>query len=167
MREVVLRNAESTDVERMLDVERLAAMLFPPEDLPPAIAALDSRTAIQRAVIERLAWVAEVHGAGVVGFLVARTENTCLHIAEMDVLPAFCRRGIGRALLELACLQARKAGLCAVTLTTFAHLPWNAPFYARHGFHIIAEAPAHLDAALRDEAALGLHNRVAMRRDLC
>jgi 4-diphosphocytidyl-2-C-methyl-D-erythritol kinase len=44
------------------------------------------------------------------------------------------RRGIGAALLEHACDWARAAGYRRVDLGTLADVPWNAPFYARHGF---------------------------------
>jgi hypothetical protein len=57
-----------------------------------------------------------------------------------------------------------------MTLTTFGHLPWNAPFYERMGFVRLEEAD--LSESLREEldweAAHGLERskRVAMRLDL-
>lgn len=45
-----------------------------------------------------------------------------------------------------------------LTLTTFAYVPWNAPYYARLGFEIIP--PDHVAPGLRDvrqhEASAGL-----------
>ena len=65
--------------------------------------------------------------------------------------------------------QAPAAGLPALTLTTFADVPWNAPYYARCGFRILhdAEITPGLRAIRHHEAALGLDRwpRVCMRRD--
>ncbi|WP_411757210.1 hypothetical protein [Streptomyces venezuelae] len=60
--------------------------------------------------------------------------------------------------------------MTALTLTTFADVPWNAPYYARIGFRPLADA--ELTPALRTirahEAELGLDRwpRLCMRRDL-
>ncbi len=55
-----------------------------------------------------------------------------------------------------------------MTLTTFASLPWNAPFYERLGFRRLAgaERGGRLAALLRAEERRGLRDRVAMRLDL-
>ena len=78
------------------------------------------------------------------------------------------RRGVGSALLEAACTWARAAGYPAITLITFADVPWNAPFYAARGFAETASTPEI--AELRDwERAVGLDavgRRIVMRRDL-
>ena len=80
------------------------------------------------------------------------------------------RRGLGRTLLEHAARRAAADGLPALTLTTFEHVPWNAPYYARLGFRILddAEVTPGLRAIRRREAEIGLDRwpRVCMRRDL-
>ena len=68
--------------------------------------------------------------------------------------------------VEAAVAWARGAGRERVVLTTFRHLRWNAPFYAKLGFAEIPRArqgPA-LRAVLAAEAASGLDpaKRVAM-----
>lgn len=77
-------------------------------------------------------------------------------------------RGVGRALLAHAADWARARGLTALSLTTFRHVPWNAPFYASFGFREWdpAEAPASIRQALNYEAAKGLKDRCAMVRPL-
>jgi len=59
-------------------------------------------------------------------------------------------------------------GALEVTLRTFADVPWNAPFHARHGFVELAREPERM-APLRDvEARMGLlryGRRIAMVRD--
>lgn len=91
-----------------------------------------------------------------------------LHLAEVDVHPDFGRRGIGAALVEAVCAGAAAGGAAAVTLTTFRDVPWNMPFYAKLGFHVLADAeiPSELAAVIADEARRGLDpaRRVAMRR---
>ncbi|EST37103.1 hypothetical protein N566_14850, partial [Streptomycetaceae bacterium MP113-05] len=62
------------------------------------------------------------------------------------------------------------AGLPALTLTTFADVPWNAPYYERCGFRPLAvhqETPG-LRRRRAHEAAAGLDRwpRLCMRRDL-
>ncbi|NUO59744.1 MAG: GNAT family N-acetyltransferase, partial [Hamadaea sp.] len=56
------------------------------------------------------------------------------------------------------------------TLTTFVEVPWNAPYYARHGYRLLGEdeLTSGLRAIRAREAALGLDKwpRTAMRRDL-
>ena len=47
-----------------------------------------------------------------------------------SVLPSAMRRGTGTRLLEAACTWATGRGYTSVTLTTYADIAWNAPFYA-------------------------------------
>lgn len=84
-------------------------------------------------------WLDTEHGGNVAG------------IAEIDVLPAYGRRGIGAALLEHACAWARAAGYRRVDLGTLADVPWNAPFYIKHGFEVVDKHdPAFAYARDRD-----------------
>ncbi len=66
--------------------------------------------------------------------------------------------------------RAAAAGVPAVTLTTFADVPWNAPYYLRCGFRVLddAEVTAGLRAIRQREASIGPDRwpRVCMRRDL-
>ena len=57
-----------------------------------------------------------------------------------------------------------------MSLSTFTHVPWNAPFYAREGFEVVPEAawtPGMLALRAR-EARLGLSldERAVMIRSL-
>ena len=92
------------------------------------------------------------------------------HVEQVSVDPAFAGRGWGRRLLDHVADRARHHGLAAVTLTTFRDVPWNAPYYERCGFRVLAEDELGPDLRrLRAaEAAHGLDPalRVCMRRDL-
>jgi ribosomal protein S18 acetylase RimI-like enzyme len=105
-----------------------------------------------------------------VAYLMAGLVDGCLQIEQVTVHPGSARRGLGRALLDHAANRAAADGLPALTLTTFAQVPWNAPYYARCGFRVLddAQITPGLRAIREREAAMGLDRwpRVCMRRDL-
>ena len=159
-----VRLGKLSDLPRLEIIERETAPMFPPSALPPELAQPLPEAVLAAGIAASLLWVAQSASAGVVGFVVCERLASCLHIAEMDVRPSFSRKGIGTGLLLQACASAKDFGLLFVTLTTFSHLPWNAPFYAKHGFAEVQslEQFPHLEAALRHERNRGLENRIAM-----
>ena len=116
------------------------------------------------------AWVAVGTDDEPLGYLLVEARAGCAHIAQVSVLPEHQGRGLGRALIGRAGSWAASAGLDALTLTTFGHIPWNRPLYEHLGFRVLGptEIGAELEAVLDAEAAQGLERslRVAMRRDL-
>ncbi len=90
-----------------------------------------------------------------------------LHIEQVSVHPEHARRGLGRALIDHL---AAHTDAPALTLTTFADVPWNAPYYERCGFRRlpVGELTPGLREIRRQEAAHGLDRwpRICMRRDL-
>jgi len=59
---------------------------------------------------------------------------------------------------------ARGEGLASLSLTTFANVPWNGPFYRSCGFEMWdGDFPPDVAAAVADEAERGLTDRCAMR----
>ncbi|HXT90952.1 MAG TPA: GNAT family N-acetyltransferase [Trebonia sp.] len=117
-----------------------------------------------------LLWVTADQTDAPVAYLMASVVDGCLHIDQVSVHPGSARRGLGRALMDHAGDRAARDGLAALTLTTFASVPWNAPYYRRCGFRVLdeAEITPGLQAIRQHEAALGLDRwpRVCMRRDL-
>lgn len=117
-----------------------------------------------------LLWVTADEADEPVAYLMASVVDGCLHIDQVSVHPGSARRRLGRALLEHAAGRAAADGLAALTLTTFASVPWNAPYYRRCGFRVLddEELTSGLRAIRHDEAELGLDRwpRVCMRRDL-
>ena len=93
-----------------------------------------------------------------------------MYIEELDVLPTHGRRGLGGSLLEGVCGWAQAQGHAAVTLSTFRDVPWNGPFYRKHGFRDLppAEWTPSMRAIREQEAQHGLaiEARVSMRREL-
>jgi GNAT superfamily N-acetyltransferase len=160
-----LRPGRLSDLPQLEIIGQEAALLFPRSDLPPELAQPVSPIELAQGVAASLLWVAEsTPEEAPVGFVVCERFPSCLHIVEMDVRPSFGRRGIGTRLLLHACAAAKDFGLPFVTLTTFRHLPWNAPFYAKHGFVVARKLGRfpHLEEALRQERARGLKHRIAM-----
>lgn len=113
-----------------------------------------------------------VAGDPAIGFAHVVDLDAHAHLAQISVHPDHGRRGVGTALLEAAAERATLKGHGSLTLTTYADLPWNAPFYARHGF--VEFAPddpltARQQAISDEEERLGLGRhgrRVWMRRVL-
>lgn len=66
-----------------------------------------------------------------VGFVTMGEVDGEPYVDQLAVRPSHMRQGIGTALLGEAI-----AGHCSgsLWLTTYSHVPWNRPFYERHGF---------------------------------
>lgn len=165
-----IERARPDDVERICAIERAAVELFRGHVAWSAYSAVSLPTDVVHGLIARgLVWVAVVDDE-VVGFVCLDTESTrdAIGIAEIDVLPSHGGKGIGAALLEHACAWAREAGYRRVDLGTLADVPWNAPFYAKHGFvEVDKHAPGFAEALARDrENGFPDHLRVFMSREL-
>lgn len=164
-----IRLSRAEDAAGFHRVEEDAASLLREEpslagiDLPPSGTAADH----VRIIAKGRSLTATVADA-VVGFAAAEPQGRWLHLHELSVARAHQRRGIGAALLEALAIDARNSGYRGLTLTTFREVPWNAPFYARHGFVEVSDFADHprLAQSLDDAAALGLprERRVAMIR---
>ena len=116
------------------------------------------------------AWVTVDETGRVAGYVLVDVVDGAGYVEQLSVHPDHSRRGLGRALLETVAEWADSQGLSALTLTTFAEVPWNAPYYERCGFRRLAEAEITpgLREVRRREARHGLDRwpRVCMRRDL-
>ena len=84
-------------------------------------------------------WVALSDVGSLVGFLAAEVFEAELHIWQLAVRLDDQGRGVGGRLLEAADSFARARNLRSITLTTFADVPWNAPWYSRHGFTVATD----------------------------
>jgi len=163
-----ITRARADDAERLCDIERAAVQLFRGHEAWPAYSSMSLPGDVVRELIARgLVWVATVADE-IVGFVCLDTEGApdAIGVAEIDVLPAFGGKGIGAALLEHACQWAHEAGYRRVDLGTLADVPWNAPFYAKHGFVVVDKhAPEFARTLERDrENGFPDHLRVFMTR---
>lgn len=133
----LIERADPSQVDALCAIERKAVQLFRGHPVWPSYAAASMpRERLQQAIVRGLVWIAVDDAHEPVGFvwLDAELRTHAIGIAEIDVLPSHARRGIGAALLEHACAWARSAGYQWIDLGTVADVPWNAPFYAKHGF---------------------------------
>lgn len=168
-----IRPARAEDLARLPALEQAADALFerfgiwPLPQVPdpgPDTGEVDAVAPAGAAAV----WVA---GRPPVGFARLGLVDAAPHLEQLSVDPAFGRRGLGTALVRACCDWAVARGFAQLTLTTFAQVPFNAPFYARLGFTVIDDAVLlpSLAAIRRREAELGLDAlgpRVAMRRVL-
>lgn len=151
-----LRLARAEDAAAMAAIERAAAAAFAGE---PAIDPARTRGEADYARLIRRGHSLVAHvGEAMAGFLAAQPFSREMHIWEMDVAPAYQRRGIGAGLVRAAMIDARNTGFKALTLTTFRDLAWNGPFYARLGFEEVTALDAHprLAGELANEVDDGL-----------
>ncbi|WP_037851424.1 GNAT family N-acetyltransferase [Streptomyces sp. NRRL S-340] len=166
-----IRSPRVSELPVLQDIERAAGQRYHdigmPEIAEDEPLALDELARYQR---DARAWVA-VDAADVsVAYLIADRVDGNFHVEQVSVHPDSARRGVGRSLLEHLADHARSRRAPALTLTTFADVPWNASYYVRCGFRVLAESM--LTPGLREirerEAAHGLDRwpRVCMRRDL-
>jgi GNAT superfamily N-acetyltransferase len=91
-----------------------------------------------------------------VGFAHVQDLDDCTHITQISVVPEAQGQGAGTGLLNAIATAAKTGRKRGVTLTTFRDVPWNAPFYARRGFHILdnAEMGPGLRATFADDVKL-------------
>jgi GNAT superfamily N-acetyltransferase len=110
-----------------------------------------------------------VAGRPPVAFVRLDEVDGLAHIEELAVIPKWMRQGIGSALVERACEWARAHDYPAITLTTYADVPWNGPYYAKRGFMEVADPSPALGAVRDQEREVGLDavgRRIVMRRAL-
>lgn len=167
---VVVRPSSLHDIPELQAIEIDAGELFRQVDLD--VVADDDpvhASVLARHVRVGTAWTAELH-AVVVGYALASVVDDEAHLDQVSVRREAGRRGIGRLLVDEVCQWAVAQGHEAVTLTTFAEVPWNGPYYERLGF---SELPAdrcgpELTAIRRREreAGIELSARIAMRLEL-
>jgi predicted N-acetyltransferase YhbS len=74
-----------------------------------------------------------------VGFVAVDWLDGQPYLAQLSVRANFTRLGIGSELLHEGLQIAQGLGGSLLRLTTYSHLPWNRPFYARHGFNVVPQ----------------------------
>ena len=165
-----VRVATTADLPLLEAIEDAGDELFPTVFPDWVLGA--SPTGAERA--EEPGWllVADAGDGSVSGFAQAvRLDDGTVLLEQVSVLPAQGRRGLGGALVDELCRLVAADGHDRLWLRTYADVPWNAPFYARHGFVPVplADEPPWMTPLRENEARFGLHRhgqRVAMVRRL-
>ena len=166
-----IRAARSDEIAALQGIEAAAGRLFAEIGMGDvADDELPSWESLRNYVSEGRAWVAVDDLDRPVGYLLADPLDGNAHIEQVSVHPDHGRRGLGRSLVEHLGAWANERRMPALTLTTFAEVPWNAPYYERCGFRRLSteELTPGLRGKLEEEAARGLNRwpRVCMRRAL-
>lgn len=165
----MIRAARSDDLPALPEIETAAGAAFRDlgmgeiaDDEPP------TTTELAAFQVDGRAWVAVDATDRPVAYLLVSVVDGNAHIDQVSVHPGHARQGLGGALIETAASWARSRDLPGLTLTCFARVPWNAPYYARLGFYTLADeqVTSGLRAVRDQELARGLDKwlRVVMRR---
>ena len=168
---VHIRTASLSDIPVMQSLEVDAARLYGTmagyefcTQLPPRSQAEHLRVQENGA-----AWLAGL-GGKVIGFLLVLPVDGRAHVLEAATEYGSQGKGIGRRLFAEFHSWAANVGYSEATLTTYRDVPWNAPFYERIGYQIIAvdARRPELMAIRAEEAAAGFERaaRVAMEQTL-
>jgi len=165
-----IRLAQVAELSAVQEIDRAAGQMFKEVGRPEVCQMLWFPEMLATCRDAGRLWVITGADDRPAGFLITDMLDGCLHVEQVSVDPASARRGLGRALLDHAAERAAAGGVPALTLTTFADVPWNAPYYVRCGFRVLndAEVTPGLRAVQQREAAFwrGRYPRVAMRRDV-
>jgi ribosomal protein S18 acetylase RimI-like enzyme len=157
-----VRSAARSELALLVEIDERADALFRTAGMElPAVPYTEDDLAGAKAVF--------VAGRPPIGFVHVDEVDGLAHVTEIAVIPKWMRQGIGSRLLDRACEWAREHEYPAMTLTTFADVSWNAPYYAARGFVEVVELTPGLAALRAREAELGLDEvgrRITMRRDL-
>jgi GNAT superfamily N-acetyltransferase len=156
----MLRPAEPGELAAILALDDAAGELFAEVGVvfPPEPAERSERaeyTRFGRAIADGRLHVAVEEG-GLVGFAALGWVDAAPYLDQLSVHPAFMRRGIGAQLLAHAIAWAELTQR-ALWLTTYAHVPWNRPYYERFGFRTCAP-----ESVGRELAAILASQRVVL-----
>jgi GNAT superfamily N-acetyltransferase len=123
-----IRPAEPRDLTVLPRIEQICDDLFRELDIvfPPGPPVIEQVIKAGSPI-----WVA---GDPPVGFAAVIEVDGRMHLEQLAVLPDNGRQGIGGALMGQLLAVAAASKSPGVTLITFRNVPWNAPFYAKHGF---------------------------------
>ena len=155
MSDFSIRLAQIDDAQAFHEVEEDAAQLLANEPSLEGVPVPPSRTPDEyRTMIGQRHCLTAASGGRVVGFAAARRIGKEVHLHELSVASAFQRKRIGATLLSALKIDCKNAGVRALTLLTYRDIPWNAPFYERHGFVVIEDLDAYPRLAQGHAAAV-------------
>jgi GNAT superfamily N-acetyltransferase len=165
---LLIRRALPDEIDQMVSIDVDACTLYEEAGLdadlgPEHPYSVAERACWTRCAREGNAFVAGWPDAPAVGLLVMDRIDGAAYLEQLSVRRAAMGRGVGRRLLQRAIEWAGEP----LWLTTYAHIPWNRPFYERHGFVTVAESacPPGIVAILDEQrrALPAPTERIAMR----
>ena len=135
----VIRTPRSDELCTLRDVE--ASEMSPFRTLGMCRANYEPTTATALAAIRNAGglWVVTDRSDRPVGSLQLRCLDGNAHVDQLSVLPAHAHQRLGKQLVEAAASWAQIRRHPALTLSTYADIPWNAPYYERLGFQALSD----------------------------
>jgi len=140
--DVELRVAQVDELDVLCDIDLDASRLFDQAGIE-----LTFPDDLEFAALERRRWLyclragttllASNRSREVIGFAALRVLDGEPYLEQLSVRMHAMRKGIGTVLLDAAVRVAEKTRAQSIWLTTYRHLPWNAPFYEKAGFVIV------------------------------
>ncbi|MET0234924.1 MAG: GNAT family N-acetyltransferase [Kibdelosporangium sp.] len=151
-----VRTADAAELPLLAEIEQAADLVFRSVGIvfPPGTVIDTVQDASQVLVM----------GEPPLAFAYCGRLDEHLHLHQIAVHPEHAQRGLGTVLMEAV---FERAGSLGVTLTTFADVPWNGPWYAKLGFVELVSPGPELAAVVEGEARAGLADlgkRVVMYR---
>lgn len=134
---IAIRRATLDDASAVLTIGERADRLFAGHGFPQITAPPPAPIEAIRALLAgNDAWIAETNGVPA-GFAIAGQAAGQYWLRELAVDPVLGRRGIGNAILATVLENVRSTDRAAVFLSSFREVPFNRPFYERHGFAVV------------------------------
>ena len=164
----IIRPALPADVLGLPAIEAAAGEAFRTVGMPEiADDPLPVVQQLKRHASDGRVWVATVSNE-VVGYALAVVRDGSAHLEQVSVHPDHAGQRIGADLIDAVTSWARDRGDDRLTLTTFADVPWNAPYYRRLGFRALPDDALgpQLAAELSAERMRFTAPRIAMARDV-
>ncbi|KIC70408.1 GNAT family N-acetyltransferase [Kocuria rhizophila] len=164
----IIRLALSADVLSLPAIEAAAGELFRLIGMPEvADDTLPDTEQLTLAASDGRVWVATVDDQ-VVAYAFAVVRDGSAHLEQVSVHPDHAGQRIGAALINAVASWAHDRGDARLTLTTFADVPWNAPYYRRLGFRPLPDdvLGPQLAAELTAERERFTAPRLAMAREV-
>ena len=141
MDSVTLREATEADVAALVALLIAAFEEYRGRLDPPSGAHKESEEQLRQTLHSAHAVLAHV-GCELVGCVFYAPMSNSVDLFRLAVLPAYRRRGIGRALIEYVERRALALGSPCVQLGVRVALPANRAYYERMGYRFL-EARAH------------------------
>lgn len=137
--DVAFRTGEPADLATLLDIDLDAGLLFERAglylDLPESHEfSVTERERLRASLAAGTTTIAMDLRGHALAFVAMGRRDDSPYIEQISVRANCTRRGIGSMLLDRALCPAPDTWL-----TTYDHLPWNRPFYERHGFVRVPE----------------------------
>ncbi len=155
----MIRAAREADIPELQRIEVEAGRMFAAAGMD-AVARDEPLPAAELLEYQRdgRAWVVVDATDRPVAYAIALWVDGLAHLEQVSVHPEYAGRRLGASLVEQVAGWARENGSPTLSLTTFAEVPWNGPYYRKLGFEPVSEIDLSpgLRAIRAEEAAHGL-----------